>query len=133
MRGRRAWPRCAPEKDGDDQDRKTFGEEALALAAARAAVRKAAGTPEESSCLDTLAWALVANGQDAEARQRAAEALAKAPADERSEFEGYQRAIDAAIRPMRLNVHDCNRGKKAMATGPNTKPAATPNADTITW
>ena len=118
-----AWPRCAPEKVGDQQDRKTFGEEALALAAAHAAVQKATGTATESTYLDTLAWALVANGQDAEARQRSAEALAKAPVDERSIFEGYQRAIDAAI------AQRVDRLRAAEAKAAEPKGTGCPNYD----
>jgi formylglycine-generating enzyme required for sulfatase activity len=118
-----AWQRCAPEKDGDDQDRMTFGEEALALAAAHAAVQEATGTATESTYLDTLAWALVANGQDAEAMQRSAEALAKAPAEERSEFEGYQRAIDAAI------AQRADRLRAAEAKAAEPKGTGCPNYD----
>ncbi|MBL8731085.1 MAG: SUMF1/EgtB/PvdO family nonheme iron enzyme [Planctomycetes bacterium] len=100
-----AWPRVAPEKpDGEKQDRTTFGEEAAGLVAARAAVTKAAGTPEAFQFLDTLAWAALANGQDDEGKQRTAEALAKAPAKERETYLGYQRDIEAAIAeaPTRL-------------------------------
>ena len=100
-----AWPRVAPEKpDGEKPDRTTFGEQAAGLVAARAAVAKSAGTPEEFQFLDTLAWAALANGQDEEARQRTAEALAKAPAKERDAYLGHQRALEAAIAeaPARL-------------------------------
>jgi formylglycine-generating enzyme required for sulfatase activity len=46
----------------------------------------------------------LANGQDAEAQQRTAEALAKAPAKERGAYQGHQRDIAAAIAeaPARL-------------------------------
>ncbi|MDO8349389.1 MAG: bifunctional serine/threonine-protein kinase/formylglycine-generating enzyme family protein, partial [Planctomycetota bacterium] len=93
-----AWPRVARQKpDGEKQDRTTFGEEALALVAARTAVAKAAGKPDEFQFLDTLSWTALANGQDAEAKQRAAEALAKAPAAQRDVYGGYQRDIETAI------------------------------------
>jgi serine/threonine protein kinase/formylglycine-generating enzyme required for sulfatase activity len=100
-----AWPRVAPEKpEGEKPERTTFGEEALALAVARAAVAKDAGQDGEFQLLDTLAWAALANGQDAEAQQRTAEALAKAPAKERGAYQGHQRDIAAAIAeaPARL-------------------------------
>jgi serine/threonine protein kinase len=100
-----AWPRVAPEKlDGEKQDRTTFGEEAAGLVAARAAVAKSAGTPEAFQFLDTLAWAALENGQDEEAKQRTAEALSKAPAEDREAYLGYQREIEAAIAeaPTRL-------------------------------
>jgi formylglycine-generating enzyme required for sulfatase activity/serine/threonine protein kinase len=100
-----SWPRVAPEKaDGEQPDRTTFGEEALALAAARAAAVKAVGQASEFQLLDTLAWAELANGQDDAATRRSAEALAKAPASERASYEAHQRAIAAAIAeaPARL-------------------------------
>jgi formylglycine-generating enzyme required for sulfatase activity/serine/threonine protein kinase len=93
-----AWPRVALEKpDGEKQDRTTFGEEAAGLVAARAAVAKAKGQDGESLFLDTLACAALANGQYDEAKQRTAEALAKAPAKVRDAFLGYQRGIETAI------------------------------------
>ena len=102
-----AWPRVAPEKaDGEKQDRTTFGEEAMALIAARAAATKAAGKEGEFQFLDTLAWAALANGLDDEAKARTAGALAKAPAQARDEYVGYQSAIEAAIAeaPARLSA-----------------------------
>jgi serine/threonine protein kinase/formylglycine-generating enzyme required for sulfatase activity len=100
-----AWSQVAPEKpDGEEQERTRFGEEAAGLVAARAAVAKAAGQDGEFQFLDTLAWAALANGQDEEAKQRTAEALARAPAKEREAYLGYQRDIEAAIAeaPTRL-------------------------------
>ncbi|MFN6145944.1 MAG: bifunctional serine/threonine-protein kinase/formylglycine-generating enzyme family protein [Planctomycetota bacterium] len=100
-----AWPRVAPEKAGGEKpDRTRFGEEAVALVAARAAVAKSTGTKAAFQILDTLAWAALANGQDGEATQAAASALAQAPKEERAAYEGYQRAIAAAIAeaPARL-------------------------------
>src|SRR5262249_11741382 len=81
-------------------ERSVYGEEAFALACARAAMAKidAGDTTPAHYVLDTLAWALFANGQDAESKQRSAEALAKPPADEQERFRGYQRDIEAAIR-----------------------------------
>ncbi len=93
-----AWPRVAPEKaDGEQPERTTFGEESLALVAARTAVVKSAETENAFQFLYTLAWAALANGQDGEAQQRTAEALAKAPAQRQDAFLGYQRAIEASI------------------------------------
>ncbi|MBL8738977.1 MAG: protein kinase [Planctomycetes bacterium] len=102
-----AWQRVAPEEPGSDKvERTAFGEEAAGLIAARAAVAKAAGQDGDFQFLYTLAWAALANGHDDEARQRAAEALAKAPARERATCLAHQRAIEAAIAeaPTRLAV-----------------------------
>lgn len=85
-----AWPRVAPKA----ADRTVWGEEALGLAAVRAAVLK---DGRGSQYLDTLAWALLANGQDAEAKAKGAEALADAPDQEQAEYVGYQRELGAAI------------------------------------
>jgi formylglycine-generating enzyme required for sulfatase activity len=74
-----------------------WGEEALGLAAARAAVLKDGRSDHGSIYLDTLAWALLANGQDAEAKAKGAEALADAPDQEQAEYAGYQRELGAAI------------------------------------
>ncbi|MEY2715363.1 MAG: Serine/threonine-protein kinase PknB, partial [Planctomycetota bacterium] len=119
-----AWRRCAPDQDGEIQDRKTFGEESLALVAARAAVAKAEGNAEMSKCLTTLAWALVVNGQDVEAKQRAAEALVIAPNYKRAEFEGYQRAIHAAIeqRAERLRMAEAEAAESVSLSCPNYDP-----------
>ena len=119
-----AWPRVAPETDSHQQERITFGEEALALVAARAAVAKSTGAADEATYLDTLAWALVANGMDSEARQRAAEALAKAPTSERSDYVGYQRAIELAIdrRAARLRDAEAKAAAPRDANCPNYDP-----------
>jgi serine/threonine protein kinase/formylglycine-generating enzyme required for sulfatase activity len=87
-----AWDRVAPKTE----ERKVYGEEALGLGCARAAVAKASDA-QRHELLDTLAWALVANGQDEEARQRSAAALAAAPAKEKTTYEGYQRDVGNAI------------------------------------
>ena len=93
-----AWPRVAPEtKEGEDVQRTIFGEEELALVAARAAVAKSADAADGFTYLGTLAWALLSNGQDAEARQRTKEALSKAPESQREGYEGYRREIESAI------------------------------------
>ena len=100
-----AWPRVAPEQaSGEAPQRTTFGEEAVALVAARAAVAKSTGTKAAFQFLETLAWAALANGQDGETTQATASALAQAPKEERAAYEGYQRAIAAAIAeaPARL-------------------------------
>ena len=113
-----AWPRVAPEKpDGEKQDRTTFGEEAAALVAARAAVAKSTGTKAAFQFLDTLAWAALANGQDGEATQATASALAQAPKEERAAYEGYQRDIAAAIAeaPARLAAAEAKLAELAAA------------------
>ena len=93
-----AWPRIAPEKrDGEKPERTTFGEEAEALVAARAAAAKAAGQPNEYRLLDTVAWAALQNGLDDEAKQCAAAAAAKAPAAQREAYATRQRNVEAAI------------------------------------
>lgn len=88
-----AWDRVAPKPD----ERKVWGEEDLGLAAARAATAKAKGTPSEFQILDTLAWALVANGQDAAAKEASTRAFDLAPEAEAANYEEYQQAISAAI------------------------------------
>ncbi len=97
-----AWPRVAPKVE----ERTVWGEEALGLAAARAAVAKAKGTPTEFQILDTLAWALVANGQDAEAKQASGDALEDAPDHEQAAFAGYQRDLGVAIEQAASAVGD---------------------------
>ena len=88
-----AWPRVAPKV----ADRTVWGEEALGLAAARAAVAKDGGSDDGYQYLDTLAWALLANGQDAEAKAKSAEALADAPGEQHKDYAAYQRDLGAAI------------------------------------
>ena len=72
-------------------------EEGQALAAALQAVARSQGGGEEAACLRTLAWALVANGKDREALQRLDDAVAKAPAHERDEYERHRREIAASV------------------------------------
>jgi hypothetical protein len=88
-----AWQRVAPKSE----ERTVWGEEALGLAAARAAVAKTGNGDDAHQYFDTLAWALLANGQDAEARAKSAAALANAPDDWREDCADYQRALGLSI------------------------------------
>ncbi|MGA0871123.1 MAG: hypothetical protein ACO3UM_19515, partial [Planctomycetota bacterium] len=88
-----AWARVAPEPD----KRTVWGEEPLGLAAARLAVEQSEGDPARFQYLDTLAWALLANGQDAAARRTSEEALAAAPVEQRPSYEGSLAAIIDAV------------------------------------
>lgn len=73
-----AWSRVSPATE----ERLVWGEETLGLAAAREAAGKAKGAPTEFRIMRTLAWALVANGQDAAALQAGERAWNLAPPDE---------------------------------------------------
>jgi formylglycine-generating enzyme required for sulfatase activity len=73
-----------------------YGEEALGLALARAAAAKAKGTPMEFQILGTLAWALVANGQDALAKEASARAYDLAPEDQAARYGEALYAIESA-------------------------------------
>ncbi|MBK8980664.1 MAG: SUMF1/EgtB/PvdO family nonheme iron enzyme [Planctomycetes bacterium] len=86
-----AWPRVAPQAE----EREVFGEEFRALAAAERAVARAreAGDPELYQFLDTLAWALVATGQDARAQAVSQEAYDAAPTASKQDYEGYRLAL----------------------------------------
>ncbi len=86
-----AWERVAPERD-------IWGEEALGLAAARLAAEKVASGPDRAHYLDTLAWALLANGQDESALRTSADALAAATAEEKSEYQDYLLAITDSVK-----------------------------------
>jgi formylglycine-generating enzyme required for sulfatase activity len=88
-----AWARVDP----DPKKRTVWGEELLGLATARLAVENAADDPARFQYLDTLAWALLANGQDDEARRTSQAALDAAPADQRQSYEGYLAAITDAV------------------------------------
>jgi formylglycine-generating enzyme required for sulfatase activity len=95
-----AWDRVAPKPD----ERKTYGDEALGLALAKAALaRVEAGDNSVEPCavLDTLAWALFQNGRDDEARQRSAAALALAPVDERDGTRGNDNDLAQSIAEAR--------------------------------
>ena len=87
-----AWPLVKP-------DRQVFGREAEGLALARRAF--AAAKPSERHTIgDTLAWALFANGLDAEALEASRAALAAAPEKNKKEFQGYLEKLQAAIRDL---------------------------------
>jgi serine/threonine protein kinase/formylglycine-generating enzyme required for sulfatase activity len=88
-----AWRRVAPKPS----QRAMWGEELLGLALARAAAAKAKGTPGEYEVQDTLAWALVANGQDAAAESASKQAFKLAPADEVPKYEQSLRDISTTI------------------------------------
>lgn len=59
--------------------RKVYGEEALGLACARAALAKMVGDPREFECRELLAAAWFANGLDAQAKAASATAFTMAP------------------------------------------------------
>ncbi len=82
-----AWPLVDPA-------RKSFGDEARALMLARRAADLA---PQEAAILDTLAWALLANGLDAEAKEASRRALASAREEERQQYEGQLEMLQSAI------------------------------------
>ncbi|MBZ0212556.1 MAG: hypothetical protein K8H99_02045, partial [Nitrospirae bacterium] len=94
-----AWERVAPTVN----DRRVFSEESLGLALARLAATKAKGMPSECSVLDTLAWALRANGMYSDAKSQSDAALAIAPS-----------ALRETIGSSRRRLHD------AIADAPNT-------------
>lgn len=90
-----AWKRVDP-----DFAKRLFGEELLALAAVRRAVaRIEAGdaTATLSSTLDTLAWACLANGLDAEARAASARAVDVVPEEKKAEYRSYSEKLEKAI------------------------------------
>ncbi len=95
-----AWPRVAPKPD----ERTVHGEEPLALALARLSVQKAKDTALEFQVYDTLAWALLANGQDAEARSASEVALDLAPEAQKPAYEGYLRDVSAAVEGAAANL-----------------------------
>jgi formylglycine-generating enzyme required for sulfatase activity/tetratricopeptide (TPR) repeat protein len=78
-----AWERVAMQVS----ERKIDGEQELGLQLAELALQKARGTPLEYQLLDTLAWALLANGRYDEAKAASAEAAQKAPANRRAQYE----------------------------------------------
>ena len=88
-----AWERVAPQP----RDRRRDDEPELGLLLAQLAVQKARGTPLEAEHLDTLAWALLANGDEAGARAASAEATAKAFAAAAT-YAQYERNLDATLR-----------------------------------
>jgi formylglycine-generating enzyme required for sulfatase activity len=82
-----AWPLVDP-------DRISFGDEARALAIARRAAELA---PDSAAILDTLAWALLANGLGAEAEETALRAVDAAPEDEREQYEASAQKVREAV------------------------------------
>jgi serine/threonine protein kinase/formylglycine-generating enzyme required for sulfatase activity len=107
-----AWPRVAPKAE----ERTVWGEEELGLAAARAAVAKAGTTDDGYQYLDTLAWALLANGQDAEAKQASGDALADAPDHEQAAYAGYQRDLGVAIDQAGVQLGKLEAAQAELAT-----------------
>ena len=100
-----SWQRVAPMA----AERTIFGEAPLGLALARRAVNQAAATVFQHIVLDTLAWALFANGQDAEALQRSADALAKAPAKDKDRFAGKLADMQTACARSAVNLAEGER------------------------
>lgn len=100
-----AWERVAPE-GGKVEQRKVYCEESIGLAAARLAAQKAKGTPSECLVQSVLAWALVANGQDAAAKQASQEARNLAPEEQRATYEALLHFVQAA----------CMQAAEALAT-----------------
>ena len=70
-----AWERVAPQLD----QRKVFGEEALGIAFARAAAAKTSSGAGAWPVQHTLAWALLATGQDEAALEQLRRAMATVP------------------------------------------------------
>ncbi|MBK8979770.1 MAG: SUMF1/EgtB/PvdO family nonheme iron enzyme [Planctomycetes bacterium] len=100
-----AWHRVAPRAEW----RRVWGEEALGLEAARLCVEKGGADANRYEYLDTLAWALLANGQDDAARQCSADALAAAPPDRRAELQGYLRELTDAVDHAAEHLADAER------------------------
>ena len=91
-----AWQRVAP----SSSERTVEGEHDLGLVYAQAAlVRVDAGdaSARRIDVLDTLAWALFANGRDDDARARSAEALAAAPPADMESLKASQHQLHKAI------------------------------------
>jgi tRNA A-37 threonylcarbamoyl transferase component Bud32 len=107
-----AWPRVDP----GQADRTIWGEEPLGLALARAAAAKAHGTDAEYKVLDLLAWALLANGQDAEAKARSEEALGNAPDIEQEAYLGHQRNLDAEVAQAATILSTAEKERDDLAT-----------------
>ncbi|MEM7202406.1 MAG: bifunctional serine/threonine-protein kinase/formylglycine-generating enzyme family protein [Planctomycetota bacterium] len=88
---RMAWALVKP-------GRVAFGREARGLALARAQLARVPPDSERrAQALDTLAWALHANGLDGEAIRRSAAALAAAGDVQRELYEGHHQRLKAAI------------------------------------
>ncbi len=90
----RAWLVVDPDRKAD-----AYGQEALGLALIQRALALApADDAERHMYLDTLAWALFANGRFEEAGEASRQALEAAPEKERREFQGYVEKLQTAIR-----------------------------------
>jgi serine/threonine protein kinase/formylglycine-generating enzyme required for sulfatase activity len=90
-----AWKRVR-----SDLKARVFGEEALALAAARRAISEIeAGdtTSDLAATLDTLAWACFVNCLDAEGRAASARAIEAAPADRKAQYTSFSKSLERAI------------------------------------
>ncbi|MFY9343355.1 MAG: bifunctional serine/threonine-protein kinase/formylglycine-generating enzyme family protein [Planctomycetota bacterium] len=93
-----AWQRVAPLAAGGEADERTvWGEEPLGLALARHAAAKAGGSAGELKIQDTLAWALLANGQDAAAIEASRRAWDLAPEEQSVAYERRVEAVEKAI------------------------------------
>jgi formylglycine-generating enzyme required for sulfatase activity/tRNA A-37 threonylcarbamoyl transferase component Bud32 len=99
-----AWKRVAP----SFVERKTRGEEALGLTLARVAAARA-DAAHAGTCLDTLAWALFANGQDAAALRTSAEAVAKAEPQVREDIAGSAQRLSDAVRTAAATLADAEQ------------------------
>ncbi|MEQ8767114.1 MAG: SUMF1/EgtB/PvdO family nonheme iron enzyme [Planctomycetota bacterium] len=83
-----------------DPDRQLFGREPEGLALSRHAVSLSEGA-NRALYLDTLAWALFANGLDDEALAASQEAIELAPNSRRREFEGYFAKLSGVVEAIR--------------------------------
>lgn len=94
--------RVSPNDDGE----RIYGEEALGLAYANAAIGQDDNRDEEltSDCLDTLVWALHANGLDDEAMRQAAKSVEGASPAERERRLGTQQKLELAIETAADNL-----------------------------
>jgi hypothetical protein len=88
---------------GSDDGKRAFGQEARALILAQLAWEKARSLPDAERAIygDTLAWAWFANGKDEEALRQSESALALAPAERRTEYEGYLADLSARVAAAR--------------------------------
>ncbi len=77
--------------------RRIWGQEAIALVAARRAVETSQGAPDAHKHLDALSLALFVNGLDDEARTTSDAAVAAAPEDARKTYERYRVELLQAI------------------------------------
>jgi len=98
-----AWPLVDPE-------RTDFGGESKGLVLARQAVSLASDPAARASIRDTLAWALFANARFDDAMAEEERALEECGAENRADFEGYlkklQAAVEAELSPERIEKSD---------------------------